>query len=306
MTNEYCCRIHRKLSCQLALLTLLSSFVAAPTFAQQNQSSKKAKDPSKETEIKLPEKIEWQKYRDGIQLAKIKLSKPRPLNLVVARIDLNEKVKIVVTPDNGEKKLETTGLKVSTFLKKHDCDIAVNAAPFRPVLMLENGQHDVAGLQIADGKTISPGDKERPVVCFDKKNRAEFHSKPPKKAGNVWNAVSGFQIVLKDGKARGKGETLHPRTALGTNKDGSQLVLLVVDGRQKGKSEGTTTREAGELLRQFGCFNGINLDGGGTSTMVVKDENGKPKVLNVPIHLGIPGTQRPTGSHFGIVVPRKK
>lgn len=76
-----------------------------------------------------------------------------------------------------------------------------------------------------------------------------------------------------------------PRTAMGIKADGN-VILLVVDGRQS-HSIGTTLTETAELLQKFGATEGFNLDGGGSSEMVVQGS-----VINSPSD----GSQRPVGS----------
>lgn len=68
----------------------------------------------------------------------------------------------------------------------------------------------------------------------------------------------------------------HPRTAAGIRKDG-RLALVTVDGRQPAKSVGMTIAELSALMLEIGCDEAINLDGGGSTTMVI---NGK--VVNSP------------------------
>ena len=68
----------------------------------------------------------------------------------------------------------------------------------------------------------------------------------------------------------------HPRTALGTTGDGT-LVVAVVDGRQEELSVGMTLPELGDFLAGLGVELGYNLDGGGSSAMVVRDE-----IMNSP------------------------
>jgi hypothetical protein len=68
----------------------------------------------------------------------------------------------------------------------------------------------------------------------------------------------------------------HPRTALGWRADG-WFVLVTVDGRQPQRSVGMTIPELAALLRELGCVEAINLDGGGSTTMVVKN-----KIVNSP------------------------
>jgi hypothetical protein len=69
--------------------------------------------------------------------------------------------------------------------------------------------------------------------------------------------------------------TKHPRSAIGVLKDGN-WVFAVIDGRQK-HSEGFTIVQLAEFMRQLGCTSALNLDGGGSSTIVIKD-----KIVNSP------------------------
>ncbi len=70
--------------------------------------------------------------------------------------------------------------------------------------------------------------------------------------------------------------TRHPRTAIAKTKDG-KILLVVVDGRQPGYSVGMSLTELANLLLEFGATEAINLDGGGSSTMVVEN-----KIVNKP------------------------
>ena len=61
----------------------------------------------------------------------------------------------------------------------------------------------------------------------------------------------------------------HPRTAVGIARDGQRLLLAVVDGRRKPYSDGVTLRELADIMRALGARDAINLDGGGSSAMVI-------------------------------------
>ena len=97
-------------------------------------------------------------------------------------------------------------------------------------------------------------------------------------------------------------EELDPRTAVGINRNGRYLYLVVVDGRQPFYSQGATFSELAKLLIDQGAFMGMSLDGGGSSTMVIEDKNSKPVILNSPIDNYVPGRERPVGTHLGIYV----
>lgn len=63
----------------------------------------------------------------------------------------------------------------------------------------------------------------------------------------------------------------HPRTAIGFNKDKTLVYFVAVDGRQH-FSRGATMAEMADVMLGLGCWNAVNLDGGGSTTLVVRDE----------------------------------
>jgi hypothetical protein len=88
----------------------------------------------------------------------------------------------------------------------------------------------------------------------------------------------GINIVPQSIKEEGSpsGLTRNPRTAAGFSKDSTKLYLITVDGRQA-SSAGMTVMELADFIVQAGIYCGINLDGGGSTTMVVRDS-----VVNSP------------------------
>lgn len=69
----------------------------------------------------------------------------------------------------------------------------------------------------------------------------------------------------------------HPRTGAGISADSSKLYLITVDGRQPGFSVGMTLKEFAALMIHLGVYHGINFDGGGSTTMVVRNS-----IVNAP------------------------
>ena len=61
---------------------------------------------------------------------------------------------------------------------------------------------------------------------------------------------------------------LAPRTAFGISEDGRYLYVLVVDGRQEDYSQGADMIDLALLLKAAGASDAINVDGGGSSTLV--------------------------------------
>jgi len=54
------------------------------------------------------------------------------------------------------------------------------------------------------------------------------------------------------------------------------------------------------IIIEFGGYSALNLDGGGSSALVIEGEDGKPLQLGSAIHTRIPGRERPIANHLGI------
>jgi exopolysaccharide biosynthesis protein len=100
------------------------------------------------------------------------------------------------------------------------------------------------------------------------------------------NIISGTPQLIRGGRIEITGELegaginfvkdRHPRTAIAKLKDG-RILLVVVDGRQQGYSTGMSLNSLAELLLELGAVEAMNLDGGGSSAMVVQG-----KLVNKP------------------------
>lgn len=104
--------------------------------------------------------------------------------------------------------------------------------------------------------------------------------------GSILNAVGGSDILIMNGKVQSISTNdfstiRHPRTAVGYD-DSGKVYLLVVDGRQPSISNGASLADLAEIFISLGCTNAINLDGGGSTTMILKDEAGKYVTKNSP------------------------
>ena len=124
---------------------------------------------------------------------------------------------------------------------------------------------------IADGDTVTLRRSWRPMTPVD--------------------AAGGFPLLVRDsviaptvdsdGAESFRG--VNPRTAVGVGMHGRRLWLVVIDGRRAEYSVGTTTRQTAELLLELGAADALNLDGGGSTAMVVRDAiSGTPRLVNRP------------------------
>ena len=118
------------------------------------------------------------------------------------------------------------------------------------------------------------GEKAR--VVYQAKNRVTVAV-----TGNKQLLDEGIQTVIDD-------REMHPRTAIGIDRDTNTVLLLVIDGRQS-FSRGYTMVELANLMLELGAEDALNLDGGGSSTMVGLRPDGILSVLNSPSD----GQQRP-------------
>lgn len=85
--------------------------------------------------------------------------------------------------------------------------------------------------------------------------------------------VVGFRgVILKGGTIYNTWNEAHPRTAVGYSQDRKKVFMVVLDGRQKDYSVGATTGQLAAILKAMGASEGVNLDGGGSSCMVVNGE----------------------------------
>lgn len=107
-------------------------------------------------------------------------------------------------------------------------------------------------------------------------------------------AIGGRYWIIKDGVNIGDWPELHPRTAAGFSKDSTKLYLIVVDGRTM-ISKGMTLKQLGDFMLRIGnIYQALNLDGGGSTTMVVNDN-----VENLPS--GGPGIERAVANGLMVV-----
>lgn len=119
---------------------------------------------------------------------------------------------------------------------------------------------------------------------------------------NIDMAVSGSSVLLKDGIipsvfsfASSDNNKRNPRTMVGSTQDGKTLFIVTVDGRQKA-SIGMTLSEAAKYMKELGAYNALNLDGGGSTTMVSRPlAESSLSVVNTPSDGGLRGVTTALG-----------
>ena len=186
----------------------------------------------------------------------------------------------------------------SSLAKLYGLAVAVNGDFF------SYSNYNTVGLAMGDG-VVWPGTKDTNssgYIAFGQDNRAEIFDTPGVQQPLSWmrQIVGGKPLVVKAGKPVTKFDcrthicVRHPRTVAGLTRDRNKLILYVVDGRTS-RSLGMTGAELGKQLAGLGAWTAINLDGGGSSTLYVKQEGG---VQNRPSG----GGERSVANHLGVMI----
>lgn len=110
--------------------------------------------------------------------------------------------------------------------------------------------------------------------------------------------VKNGQVSISMDESDSFAKTRHPRTAIAVDQTGYRVFLVTVDGRQNGYSNGATLRELANYLVSIGAYNAINLDGGGSTAMVVRKLGSfQPALVNSPSE----GVERKVSSVFQVI-----
>ncbi|HEX7008806.1 MAG TPA: phosphodiester glycosidase family protein, partial [Phycisphaeraceae bacterium] len=187
----------------------------------------------------------------------------------------------------GELTLETT----RAYLNRVGAQIAINAGSY-----FINPQYPYADnyyLGVSDGVRYSPFTYGESAINISQDNVATIIEQDPADRNqgipsynsvpkvDLYNAIGGKERIITNGiNVAGTTEgcnqsddchNRHPRTAIGVTAD-QKLLLFTVDGRQPGHSVGMTTPEVADILLEYGAVDAINLDGGGSTTLVMSQD----------------------------------
>ena len=220
---------------------------------------------------------------------------PRPNRAHILTVDLaagKAEPAVVVAPDpDGDGPAEAaltnpfalaTGMPVLAFINTNPWDGFPDATG-KPDRHWRGGQKvNITGLAMSNRVVRSPAEITG-SVCFTADRRVFIGG--PTNGIDAIDGVGGWQPILKNGDVIVKPEknlNLAPRTAIGTDQTGTRLWLVVVDGRQPGYSEGMSVSELGTLMKELGCWEAANMDGGGSSIMALAGADGALHYVNSP------------------------
>jgi hypothetical protein len=231
-------------------------------------------------------------YDQATDVVEVRVYNP-PIVAWVAVVDLRTPGLVVHVGGTVTGKTLTTD-----FARNNRCGIAINGEAGNSPAW-NSGLGSWTGHFINQGQVLlqEKSGNRRPFLVFDKQNHATFTAMAAANrtpGPDPYNVIWGRLDAVVNGNVQTQNERdRQPRTAMGIDKDGTRLFLLVVDGRQQRYSIGFTRAEVGATLQAFGAFNGMLCDEGGSSCMYVKNLGG---IVNSPSD----GAERPTYTHFGV------
>jgi hypothetical protein len=295
----------RALSCLLALVLLLAVTLRAtgqpkPTTAAGVSTNLPALKP---TESVAHARISrWKPIFRGVEMCEGSSKVPRALQVHAVRINLKDPtIDFLVTPRLNDGSGAFGGRTTSEFLTEFKCQIALNASVFDVLAKKRGDPMHVEDLSLSRGDLYLSSNKWDALLIST--NHRAWIARAPVDTTGAYNGFSGFYALLINGKNNGTMKNLHPRSAAGISRNGRYLILMTIDGRQPGYSEGTSTAETAEWMRKLGGYNALNLDGGGSTALVIEGEDGSPVVLSRPCGPPV-GTQRRVANHLGVFAQR--
>jgi len=249
---------------------------------------------------------DWQPIFKGIEHATGETDEPRLQKVNAIKIDLlDPDIRLTTTADNWLAPGDTTRQTGPSFMAESQAQVAINGQ----YIDLATGYPyaDLFGLSMREGNIVSPAQDLNALigvnpgtllVTQDNVARIE-QTYPTTDLTGVYTAIESWAYLLVNGVNTGDPRIIpgnvEPRSALGLSQDGRYLILMTIDGRQLGYSEGATSYEESEWLQRFGAYNGINLDGGGSTHLYMTESyDGPTYALNRPTE------NRAVGNHLGI------
>jgi exopolysaccharide biosynthesis protein len=251
----------------------------------------------------------------GVTMYHETVTSPRTLNINVAEIDLSAPgISFLVTPRGPSPQPVFDGVAEETvtqtprqFVNSSGAQLAVNATFFDI-----SNIHTVNGLNWTTnlGLVASKGDVyslwEPPpnsdnnyddALNITVSNQASIVKMPSSvptgkettPTVTLYNTITAKNRLLTNGVVKAPSNCgsfcdLNPRTAAGLTSGNTKLLLMTIDGRETGVSDGVTLVELAGFMANYGATNAINLDGGGSTQMAANyyDDGANAKLVNVP------------------------
>jgi exopolysaccharide biosynthesis protein len=248
-----------------------------------------------------------QPYR-GITLIHRSETSPRPENMNIVEIDLTDpgiqfKLSPATPPSPNTFGSETSVQQTLAYMNQQQAQMAVNISYFDNPPQ-SNGGTNITGIAASEGNVFSAFDPapvlnyailpNAPAINIDIHNHATIAQRGATDTSLMdssnnpvaaYNTFSGSAQIITNGANSipvglpprpGPGnvsfynDQITARTAAGLSQDGNTLFLFTVD--VAGGSQGMTINEmANFMISQYGVYNALNLDGGGSTSLALLD-----------------------------------
>jgi exopolysaccharide biosynthesis protein len=244
---------------------------------------------------------------------------PRNVTMHVVLIDLQTPgLRFKLTTPAGTR--ETIRQTTREFMEQERAQVALNAHFFLPYPSTDRNA-DLVGVAASEGKVYSACEPpvqsyalvpNAPAINITRDNRASV-VRCADGTGSLWTALSGSAQIVTDGvvtipvyrdaehpdgqltpnadysNRRSWYDLPRARTAIGLSRDSRTLVLFTVDAGRNGETSGMTVGEVATLLvKDYGVYNALNLDGGGSTTLAIGQQ--------------VTGGTREVGSNLAVMV----
>lgn len=195
----------------------------------------------------------------------------------VLKIDLSHAEIFITPPPKGLR-------MVPEFLKLHAMDIAINGDGWTMGRTIGGYRVVTTGENASRGKLYGRAENQ---MAFYVDARNQVTRKRPV-ARDIWNAISFPNLLVEEGQIypRITRADIDPRSAIGFTRDGRHAILIAVDGAETFNEKtraGMNFTEVATLLVRHGAWIGSNQDGGGSTTLAIRDDkDGEIRILNEP------------------------
>ena len=216
-------------------------------------------------------------------------TEPRAVHMHVVQIDLSAPgVRVALSPPAGSR--EVVRQTTLAFLAQEHAQIAINAHFFLPFPSTDTDAW-LVGIAASEGRVYSAFESpeqsfalvaDAPGLNVDRDNHASIVHRDRAQADGLhvaepvtlWTTVSGSAQIVTGGETTIPDlewyRAVQARTAIGLSRDRRTLTLFTVD--KSGGSEGMRIGEVADVLRRdYGVWDALNLDGGGSTTMAMED-----------------------------------
>lgn len=224
----------------------------------------------------LPAEIAWRSIAPGISCFDHTVQ-GIPAAYHVVRIELAaRRIRLDAYPPAGVSG-SFAPQDIRSFAAASGSTVVVNTTPFS---YAQGGLLHAAGIHRLHGMQASPPAERYAALAFSGQREADgtytqlhaavIGSQTEAACAGYSCVFGGFFVILQDGTpAAFSRESMDSRTAAGTNSDGSVLWLLCAEGERKRQSAGLSFQQCAHILRELGCTDALQFDGGGASQLCI-------------------------------------